>query len=269
MERKLSGTRRAEVIPAQRRAIVLEHIRLQGAASIQELAEAIGASQSTIRRDLEHLEEKGYLERTHGGALIQRTNHSTFEPEAVISAQLAKAEKDAIGRAAAATLNPGDSVIFDSGSTVQAAARALVVRNISITAVTNDLGTGQVLAGADRIRVVIPGGTVRPGSLTTLGEPGQEFLSTIHADVTFVGAHAVSDGLITDTSLEIAAIKRAMIGAARRVVLLVDSTKFQPSAFCKICNLTDLDEVITDSGVDPAQVAELRDAGIAVTLVEA
>ncbi len=258
----LGGTRRAEVIPAQRRALVLEHIRLKGAASIHELAAEIGASHSTIRRDLEDLEKKGYLERAHGGALLQRTSNATFEPEAAIAAEFSRAQKDAIGFAAAATLTPGEAVIFDSGSTVLAAARAVAARNITLTVVTNDLGTGQVLASAERMRVVIPGGSIRPGSLTLTGEPGHEFLGTLNVDVAFIGIHAISDGYLTDTSLELAAMKRAMIAAGRRVVLLADATKFQEAAFCRVCEVAQIDEVITDHRADPGLIAELREAVI-------
>ena len=116
---------------------MLEHIRKRGAASIQELSEAIGISLSTVRRDLEHLESRGYLERSHGGALIQKQLQSTFEPEAAITAEFDRPEKESIGLAAAATLHSGASVIFDSSSTVLAAARASVERDIALTAVTN------------------------------------------------------------------------------------------------------------------------------------
>lgn len=262
-------TRRPELIPAQRRAIVLDHIRQRGAASIQELSEAVGISISTVRRDLEHLEERGYLERSHGGALIQKQMQSTFEPEAAISAQFARAEKEAIGQVAAATLRSGESVIFDSSSTVLAAARACVEHNLALTAVTNDLGIGQALAGSSNVRVVVLGGTVRAGSLTMVGEPGQAFLAILSADVAFIGTHAISGAGLTETSLETAAMKRAMIAAARRVVLLADASKFQPAAFCRICDLTAVHEVVTDDRADPADVARLRDLGLAVTVVPA
>jgi DeoR family transcriptional regulator of aga operon len=259
--------RRSEMIPAQRRAIVLDHIRARGAASVQELSDAIGISISTVRRDLEHLEERGYLERTHGGALIQKQRQSTFEPEAAITAQFARAEKTAIGYAAAASLRSGESVIFDSSSTVMAAAQACIERDLALTAVTNDLGIGQALASTPKIRVVVLGGTVRAGSLTMFGEPGQDFLGNLNADVAFIGTHAISGSTLTETSLETAAMKRAMIAAARRVVLLADASKFQPAAFCRICDVTDIHEVITDSGADDAAIAKLRDLGLRVTIV--
>jgi DeoR family transcriptional regulator of aga operon len=263
----MASNRRPELIPAQRRAFMLEHIRKRGAASIQELAEAIGTSMSTVRRDLEHLEERGYLERAHGGALIQKQLQSAFEPEAAITAEFDRPEKELIGEAAAATLHSGESVIFDSSSTVLAAAQACVKRGIALTAVTNDLGIGQALASTNHVRIVVLGGTVRAGSLTTVGEPGQEFIGSLNADVAFIGTHAIHGTSLTETSLEAAAMKRAMIAAARRVVLLADASKFRPAAFCRICDVTAIHELITDDRADPAEIERLRDLGLAVTLV--
>lgn len=257
-----------DVIPVQRRGLVLEFLLKRGAASIQELSEALGTSASTIRRDLEQLETEGHLRRSHGGAVLSSAAHSTFEPDAATAAQVSRAEKTAIGRAAAHSLAAGDSVIFDSGSTVLAAAQVAVERRIDLTAVTNDLGIGQVLASSDKIRVLVLGGSVRRGSLTLIGEPGQSFIGDIHADVAFIGTHSISGRLLTETSIEIASIKRAMIAAARRVVLLADSTKFQPAAFYKICEVTAVHEVITNSGATPRLLAELRDLGLKVTVVE-
>ena len=203
----------------------------------RNLSEAIGISLSTVRRDLEHLEARGYLERSHGGALIQKQLQSTFEPEAAITAEFDRPEKELIGLAAAATLHSGASVIFDSSSTVLAAARASVERDIALTAVTNDLGIGQALSASSRIRVLCLGGTVRPESLTVLGEPGESFLGNLRVDVAFIGTHAISGLALTETSLEAAAMKRAMISAARRIVVLADASKFGAAAFCKICEL--------------------------------
>lgn len=261
---------RPELIPAHRRALMLDHLRTRGAASVGELADASGASPSTVRRDLEHLESQGYIERTHGGALIQGTRAtSTFEPEAGIAAHIARAEKAAIGRLAAAALRPGQSVIFDSGSTVRMAARAAADRGIPLTAVTNDLGIGQVLANARHVHLVVLGGTLRPGSLTLTGEPGQDFLAGLRADVAFVGTHAISGATLSDTSLEVASMKRAIMAAARRVVLLADGSKFQPAAFSRICDVTAVHELVTDGGAPAAELDRLRDLGLEVRCADA
>ena len=257
-----------DIIPEQRRSLVLDFLLQHGAASIQELSIAVSSSLSTIRRDLEQLEVDGHVRRTHGGAVLANANHSTFEHAAEISAMIQKNEKNAIGRVAAGCLSVGDSVIFDSGSTVHAAAHFAVKRGILLTAVTNDLGIGQVLARSDKIRVVVIGGSVRPNSLTLIGEPGQNFMRDIHADVAFIGTHAISGSLLTETSIEIASIKRAMISAARRVILLADSSKFRPAAFYNICEVSSMHEVITDNQADPVLIADLRDMGLKVTIVD-
>ena len=258
--------KRSDTIPAQRRTFLLDHVRTRGAASIAALADAVATSASTVRRDLDVLERQGLVVRTHGGAAIPGLEGSVFEPDALLAEQLAADEKAAIGAAAAGMIEPGASVIFDSGSTVREAARAAAAQRIPLTAVTNDLGTAQILAATDTVRVLMPGGAVRPGSLTLLGEPGLGFYGDIHADIAFMGAHAVTDGWMSDTSLEIAAAKRAMIAAARCTVLLVDGTKFRPPAFCRIAPLSLVDTVITDPGAPPTALESLRDAGVAVTL---
>lgn len=262
-----SGRGRVEMIPAKRRALILERLKRDGAAAIQELSEAVGASASTVRRDLEHLVKQGALERTHGGALLQRTDHATFEPEIAIAAQFARAEKEAIGAAVAAELQPGQSVIFDASTTVLAVARGVAARRLPLTAVTNSLAIAQVLADVPEVHLVVPGGTVRRGSLTLVGRPGEDFLRTIHADIALLGTHAITGTTLTETSLEVAAMKRAMITAARRVLVLADSSKFTTPSFCTICDASEVSEIVTDDGIDPAHLTGLRALNLAVRVV--
>lgn len=247
--------------------MILERLRLRGVASIHALADDLRVSASTIRRDLEVLTEEGLLERTHGGALSQRGPLATFEPEEAVAAQTCVAEKAAIGHAAAQRLIAGGSVVLDAGSTVGAAARALVERDIPLTVVTNSLVAAQLCGGSPAIRVIVIGGTVRTGSATLWGEPGRGFLATLKADLCLLGAHAITGGLVTESSLEGAEIKRALMGAARRTILLADSSKFQQRSFCAVCTTAELDEVITDDTIAPEPLAALREAVGKVTLV--
>ena len=227
---------RVEMIPAKRRALILERLRREGAAGIQELADAINASPSTIRRDLEHLVKQGALERTHGGALLQSTARATFEPDIALAAQLRREEKNAIAAAVAEELRPGQSVIFDASTTVLAVARAVAARRLPLTAVTNSLAIAQVLADAPEVHLIVPGGTVRPGSTTLVGRPGEDFLRSLHADMALIGTHAITGRTLTETSLDVAAMKQAMIAAARHVMVLADSSKFTAPSFCTICS---------------------------------
>jgi DeoR family transcriptional regulator of aga operon len=262
------GRGRVELIPAKRHAFILEYLKRQGTVAIQDLIDLISASPSTIRRDLEALERQGVLERTHGGAMLQRTELATFEPDLATAAQFARAEKEAIGAAMAAQLRPGQSVIFDYSTTVLEVARAVASAPMDLTAVTNSLPIAQVLATVPGVRLVVLGGTCKPGTLTLVGHPAENLLNTIHADVALLGIHAISGSVLTETSLEVAAMKQAMIAAARRVVVLADTSKFTSPSFCTICEVTEIDEIITDERIDAAHLAALRTLGVDVQVVK-
>ncbi|HET6469325.1 MAG TPA: DeoR/GlpR family DNA-binding transcription regulator [Geminicoccaceae bacterium] len=239
------------MIAAQRRALILEQVRRLGGASIGDLSDSIGVSLSTIRRDLDYLTREGYLVRSHGGALLAEAQRSTFEPLREIGVHLARGAKVAIGRRAADLVENGQSVIFDSSSTVLEAARAVVARRLRLTACTNDIAIAAVLSAGESIQVIVLGGSVRAGSLTLVGDPGQSFLDRLHADVAFIGIHSLALGRLTETSLEVAAMKRRMIECAAQVVVLADSSKFAHPAFCDVCPLERADIVVTDDGLAP------------------
>ncbi|WP_182084971.1 DeoR/GlpR family DNA-binding transcription regulator [Aureimonas sp. ME7] len=260
-------TKRVEIIPAKRRAMILDYLKVNGTASIGELTDSIGGSQSTIRRDLEQLTEGGYLERTHGGALLIPPLRATFEREPALNAHYQHRQKVAIGLEATKRLNGGESVIFDSSSTVIEVVHATAARRIPLTVVTNNIEIARIGSSVPEWRVIVTGGTLRPGSDILLGKPGEPFFETIHADICFTGAYAVTGALLTDASMEVASIKRAMIASARRTVLVVDSTKFQAPAFCTFAQLGQIGELITDEGIDPDIGAGIRANGTELTVV--
>jgi DeoR family transcriptional regulator of aga operon len=241
-------------------------VDILNAASIQDLAMALGASSSTVRRDLDYLTERGYIERTHGGAIIQSAPTTRFEPEASIAAETARRQKSAIAQIAARRLSRGQSVLFDASSTVRETARVISALNLPLTAVTNDLACALLLSNAASIHTIVTGGAIRPGSTTLLGSPGQDFLGGIHVDVAFIGVHTVSGGTFTETSLEVAAMKKRMIGAARKAIVLADSRKFGGQSFCEICAAGEVDEIITDDELPESVRREYDAMGIALTI---
>jgi len=257
------------MIAAQRRALVLEQLRREGGGSIVALAASIGVSPSTIRRDLEFLTEGGYIVRSHGGAILNEPRRSTFEPEREIGAHVAHAAKAAIGARAAALLEPGQSVIFDSSSTVLEAAKVVVAKNLRLTACTNDLATATVLAGSDDLQLVVLGGTARRGSLTLIGDPGLSFLERLHADIAFIGIHSLVGGRLSETSIDLAAMKRRMIVNAARAVVLADSSKFRHPAFCDVCAASEIQTLITDGDIGPRDREMLAEAGVEVIVARA
>ncbi|WP_367850165.1 DeoR/GlpR family DNA-binding transcription regulator [Rhodoferax sp. WC2427] len=255
------------LLPSQRRDRIVDFLRRHGAVTLQQLAQALDASVSTLRRDLDVLEADGVLDRTHGGALLRQQHYSTFEPDPVAAAELSPREKRAIGYAAAAELQPGQSVVFDSGSTVMEVARAVLERRIPLVAVTNDLAIAQLLGSSPQIRVHVLGGMLRAGSNTLMGDEVLTGARHIRADVLLMGAHAVTDGVLSETDPEVAAVKRALMQAAHTKRLLVDASKFRPRAFMTICTLAEFDAVITDSGIPAAELDALGKAGLQVTQV--
>lgn len=259
---------RVELLPAKRQAMILDHLRAHGATSIQALAEAIGGSPSTVRRDLDHLEKGGYLERTHGGAMLPSQERATFEGVPSVNAELDLAEKIAIGKEVARRLEPNDCVIFEASSTVMQAVRAAAFRDIPLTVVTNSLAIAQFAAGVPRWRIVMPGGTIRPGTQALAGEPTDRFFAGIHADVCLTSAWTVTGGMLTDATFEVASLKRAMIGSARRTLVLVSSAKFRKQpAFCTVCEVAAVDEFVTDDGLSAESREALAKAGVACTVV--
>ena len=257
------------MIAAQRRALILEQLRREGGGSIVALAASIGVSPSTIRRDLEFLTEGGYIVRSHGGAVLNEPRRSTFEPEREIGAHVAHAAKAAIGARAAALLEPGQSVVFDSSSTVLEAAKVVVAKNLRLTACTNDLATATILAGSDNLQLVVLGGTTRRGSLTLIGDPGLSFLERLHADVAFIGIHSLVGGRLSETSIDLAAMKRRMIANAARAIVLADSSKFRHPAFCDVCAIGEVQALITDPDIGARDRDMLAEAGVEVIIARA
>ncbi len=252
-----------DVLPAQRRAKILDMVRQRGAASIQELSQDINVSAATIRRDLNYLSDQNYIERTHGGAVMVQL--SAFEPAHDISAASAKAQKQAIGQLAATRLKRGQSVIFDFSSTVLEAAKVVAQQNLAIQAVTNDLTIASVLATAPQVKLIVPGGSLRPNSYTLLGEPGLSFLQRLNADVALLGIHALADDYLSDSSVEVTSSKQAVVDAAHTRILLADASKIDSRAFCKVCPLSAVEEVITDDSAPQAWCDRVRELGVQVT----
>lgn len=256
------------MLPALRRARIIEFLHRDGAAGLKEMSEALGVSVSTLRRDVDYLCEQGHLERTHGGAVLNEGRRAGLELEREIASELESEAKLAIGRHAAALIRPGQTVILDSGTTTAAAARAARDRGIPFTAVTNDFVVAAILSENSQIQVSVSGGSVRPGTSTLMGADTLHYMRRLRADLALIGAHALSEDEMSDTSIELAELKRVIIGAAKRAVVIADSSKIFSRSFCGFGRIADLDHLITDDRIDLAQLATLNRNGARVEVVE-
>jgi len=267
VQKKPPEARREKLLPSQRQTFILDVLSEQGAASLHQLSERLGASFSTVRRDLDELAKQGLVERAHGGAMLaNRQAADAQEGGAEPPKGAMQTAKEAIARVAFAQLREGDSVIFDSSTTVQEVARLVVASRLRIVAITNNIKIANLLAGAPGVRLVVPGGSRRPGTYALAGDPGDSFLRRLHADVVLLGAQSASAGMLTDSRIESASNKQLLMGAVRTRILLIDSYKFGGPGLCEVASLLDFDEVITDAGIAEPELRDLERRGVRVRL---
>ena len=251
----------ARDLAPQRRQRIRSIVEARGAARLEELTQALGVSQATVRRDLDELEAEGRVRRVHGGvvAVDERPGEPHFEVKAAEAAD----EKERIAARAVAMLAPDETVYLDSGSTVLAAARLLRGWD-RLTVVTNSLPAIVELAGRGP-RLIVIGGEFRATSQALVGPLSQHLLENLHVDRAFIGSYAVSldDGLTTTDPAE-AFTKKLALERATQVVLLADSRKMGGHSFVHAGQLESVDVLVTDTGIDERTVRSLERRGITV-----
>jgi DeoR/GlpR family transcriptional regulator of sugar metabolism len=252
----------ARMQPEERQHRIAEYLQKVEFASLEEISQLVDASVSTIRRDLGVLEATGNFQRTHGGAriVVPKTDEFTFASRD--THQLA--EKEAIGRACAALIQSGQSVIMDAGTTVYHVAR--YVENQRPQIITNSLPVANLFASANRLEVIVSGGVIYPRIGVLVGPLAVECFSRIHADVAIMSAGGITlDGLTNSHGLLID-IQMAMMKAAHRVVFCLDHTKFGRRSVLPLCDLEPLDTIVTDAGAPRELVDALRQQGLEVVV---
>jgi DeoR/GlpR family transcriptional regulator of sugar metabolism len=230
-----------------------------------ELMERFGISIETVRRDLEYLENQGYLRRVYGGAVVNLSLSS--EPEYASRSQARSEEKLAIAAEAARLVQDHDSIYMGVGTTVQAMARFL--RNVQeLTVFTNALRTAVELSELPGCTVILSGGRVRPKELAVSGFPAEENLSRFNVDKAFIGIGGITEAGVTDFHMDEASIHRQLIANARQAIVLADSEKLGTRAVVNVCSLEQVDMVITDSGAPKHLVKELELSGVRVVIAK-
>ncbi len=241
----------------------MRRVRLSGATSVRDLASQLGVSPSTIRRDLEVLDRDGTLRRVRGGALAS-VDADDARPFAEVEA-VDEQDKEAVAARAAALVRDGDVILLDIGTTTMRLARRL--RGRRVTVVTSSLAVLDVLRSDPEVELLLLGGMVRRPYHSLVGVLTEAALSQVVADRVFLGASGVRpDGQLVDTTLAEVPLKRAMIAAARQVVLLVDRHKFPGTGALRVCGPEDIDVIVTNEGADEATLRNCAAAGAEVLL---
>jgi DeoR family transcriptional regulator, fructose operon transcriptional repressor len=248
----------------ERQTRLEEYLQRVEFASLEELAQHVDISVSTVRRDLTALEEAGAVRRTHGGARIAQPKGDEFVFRMRDTRQ--REEKEAIGRCCAELVHNDQSIIVDAGTTVYHVACHLGAKRPHL--VTNSLPVANLFSSASLVEVVVSGGVLYPRLGVLVGPLAVNAFSDMHADVAIIGGSGITvEGLYNSHALLID-IQRAMIAAARKVILCLDHTKFGRKSMSFVCGLENIDCVVTDGLAPEEEVGLLRAKGLEVILAE-
>ncbi|MGN9844200.1 DeoR/GlpR family DNA-binding transcription regulator [Nonomuraea sp. H19] len=245
---------------------IMKALREQDTVSVAELAAEHGVSEMTIRRDLDELAQQGVVRRVRGGALSLLLRGE--EPPFGVREREAVETKKRIGAEVATLIADGEAVVLDGGTTALEVARALTERRLTVLPLA--LQAVSLLAGAPRVRLVLPGGEVRKGELNVMGPLTESSIKALRFDTAVIGCCGLSaEQGLTAHDLPEVAVKQAAIGVARRVIVACDSGKFARTAFGAVCPISRLDVVVTDSGIPREERDALLAAGVTVREVPA
>ena len=254
------------MLAVERRRVIAESIRSRGVVSVAEMAETLGTTEITLRRDLRAMARDGLLVRTHGGAVLPAgLGH---EPSYSEKARQAGEEKAAIARLAVEMIRPGDSILLGPGTTTLALAR-LLVHFPELMVVTNSLLVAQALMDAPRVEVILTGGALRRPIHALVGPAAEESVRALRASQAFISGNGFTAGrgLSTPSPL-VAATDRALAGAAQQVVVLADHTKIGQETMCQTVPAARVHTLITDSRARAADLEAIRAAGVEVRVAQ-
>jgi len=241
----------AVMLPAQRQDWILAEIERAGGARIIQLAEQLGVSEMTVRRDLDALARRGLVKKVYGGATVPARSTSD-EPGFEVNSHRELAAKDQIGAVAATLIQPRTTVAISAGTTTYATAVHLA-RIPQLTVVTNSVRVADYLhVHGDQSQTVLLTGGVRTPSDALVGPVAVQTISSLHVDALLLGVHGmdVAAGFTTPNLLE-AEMNRAMISATSRLIVLADHTKWGVVGLCVMARLADASVLVSDDGLSP------------------
>lgn len=247
----------------ERHAQIVALLRHEGTVRIATLAVAFDVTTETARRDLDELAAMGALQRTYGGGASRSL---TDEPGIGVRSRTHAMERAAIARAAARMVEPGDALMVDGGSTTRIFAQTLAARELRLTVVTNCLPVARALGANPHCRTILCSGDYVLREDGVYGPDAADFIRRFKANKAFIGAGGVTADGVTDADSLGASIKRAMIERSDRIILLVDSSKYDQVQFERVCALEDIDELVSEASPPKRLAAGLKSAGVHVEI---
>lgn len=253
------------MLGSERRRIILQHAAKQQAIETQALADQLGVSLMTIRRDIKRLEQEGFIRQTYGGATVQITKSIElgFNSRALQSA----AEKRLIGARAAELIEPDWCVFLGIGTTTGQVAQFLRATS-SLLIVTSSLSHASLLSSR-KIRVVAVGGALDPNDLGVSGPIAEDAVGRFHADICVLGAAGIDAEIgVTELDYQVAALHRLMIKHSRQVMLVGDHTKLDHCERAIVAPVTATHTLVTDQAASACTLDRLRSLGLQIVIAE-
>jgi DeoR family transcriptional regulator, aga operon transcriptional repressor len=248
----------------ERHQFILNKVQKEGHLNVLDLCKELDVSSVTIRKDLKLLEDKNLLFRTHGGASLH--NPYTVDKHVNEKEKLQASEKMKIGAKAAKTIEPNDSIIIASGTTVLALAKNIKPIQ-GLTVITSALNVALELLHHENVEIIQLGGIIRHTSSSSAGTYAERMLNDFFCSKLFLGVDGIDIEFgLTTTSADEAHLNRQMINFSQKVIVITDSTKFGRRSFGKICGLEEVNQIITDDRIPEHYVHHLENIGIEVTI---
>lgn len=249
------------MLSLERQRRLLQHLRQHGSGNVLELASTLGVSASTVRRDLNEMNERGLLTRVHGGASVLDT-----DVEPVLSSRTAEhsEQKRRIGAAAAARVPDGATVLITGGTTTEAMLPFLGERD-GLTVLTNGLNIAYQLSRYPNVSVVVLGGVLRHDEMSLLGPIAEQVLGEFHVDIAFSSAFGIhADDGMSASDVNEAGTDRRMLASANSLVLLADSSKFGRRGPVRVASVEQISCLVTDDAAPKDDLDRLRRHGVEV-----
>lgn len=247
----------------ERHAAIMEMLMQQNQLSVSYMSEVLKVSSVTIRKDLLELEAERKLYRSYGKAVLINPYENPVQNS---KERLCIDEKRLIGRLAASMISTNDSVIMACGTTINALSR-VIDGDKPMTVVTSSLQVAETLSRHKMVQIIQMGGILRHGSMSVVGSYAESILRDFYCSKLFIGVEGIDVEFgITTTDIREASLNRRMMHSAQKTIVLADSTKFGRRGFSKICDMSDVDLIITDSHVKPAVVKQIEEMGVEMVI---
>ena len=251
---------------AERHKYILDKLNSEGFVGVAELSREMDVTMVTVRKDLKLLEDKGLLYRSHGSAtpVSPYVNDRPVNEKKLVQVD----EKDKIAALAAQMIQEDEAIIIGSGTTVMALAKA-IPKEMKLTVLTGAMNVTLALIDNQNCEIVQLGGIVRKSSSSVVGHYAEDMLVNFACSKLFLGVDGISPEFgLTTSNMKEAHLNSKMIKSVQKTIILADSSKFRKKGFGKICEIEDIDVIITDEGISESYKAELEEKGIEVLIAK-